>query len=219
MKRRSLINILWVCYLFIPNTECKWLLTEPDSASGLGFCDCAELFMWIVICSFNSLLSPKSSFFSSPFFSLSVCEHKQYSGVRLHPQGFSSRTCIHTHSSRWQVFLFHTHRQWLALSFPASLEGPRADECVIRSNGSFYKKVFTECGAQGNTCFTCDCLLFSPVCCQTGFYQVYRYRFISPDEWYITPSSPPRRLVRAGCIICDKYWRILSWGINFEWGG
>lgn len=151
MKRTRLINILWVCYLFRPNTECKLLLTVPDSASRLGsgivisfVCVCAALI---------SCFSPALSFFLSfplCFLTLSVCESRLYSGARLRPQGFTS------HTPRWQFIVPYTDNDLHFLScltwWPFACEC----ECVTRSNGIFLQDgFFTQCRAQGNTRFAC----------------------------------------------------------------
>lgn len=155
MKRTCLINILWVCYLFRPNTECKWLLTVPDSASRLGS-GIVISFVCVCAASISSFLWPSlSSFlFLSVFCFLTVCESKLYSGARLRPQGFTS------HTPRWQFIVPYTDND---LHFLSCLTWwPFACECVTRSNGIFYKTLllffFTQCRAQGNTRFACACL-------------------------------------------------------------
>lgn len=135
MKRALLINILWVCYLFSANTECKWLLTVSDSASRLKIWDCAQLFTCAATRSFNLLNSPTGSLF--PFlclFSLCLWEWAVLRGAaassRLHFTHTKVAVYCSTHTDNDLHFLCRL--PWR----------PCACHCVSRSNGTFSKKVF-----------------------------------------------------------------------------
>lgn len=156
MKRTRLINILWVCYLFRPNAECKWLLAVPDCASRLG----SRIVFPCIAALISSVLRPFLSL-SFCFLTLSVCESKLYSGARQRPQGFTS------HTPRWQFIVPHTDND---LHFLSCLTWwPCACESATRSNGIFYKKVFFYWMQSSGKYLT---VFFSLVCYQAWFYQV-----------------------------------------------
>lgn len=164
--------------------------------------DCVELFMCIAVCGFNLLVSQTRSFFSSFFFpwcflTPSLCESSLYSGARLRPQGFTS------HTPRWQFIVPHTDND---LHFLSCLTWwPCACECVTRSNGIFYKKVFTECTALGNTSPASPATVFlAPCVTRPDSIRSNRYCFISGCEWYIISPAGWCELVVSFVISIDE---------------
>lgn len=157
--------------------------------------------------SFNPLLPlslPSFSFLRSFIFSvfslLSVWELAVLGGVRLRPQGFTS------HTPRWQFVVPHTDND-LHFSLLPDLMALCLRVCHKMKWDLFIRRFFsffTECGLQGNTCFTCD-WLFSLVCC---------YCFISGCEWYIISPAAWCEQVVSFMISIDES----SPGESISWG-
>lgn len=120
--------------------------------------------MCVAMRSFNLLLPP-----SLPSF-LSVLRSFIFSvfSLRLCVRAGCTRGCgcvlkASLHTLQGGSLLLHT--QTMTCTFLSCLTWwPCACESVTRWNGIFYNTFFTECRAQGNTCFACD-WLFSHVCC------------------------------------------------------
>lgn len=206
MKRTCLINILWVCYLFRPNTECKWLLTVPDSASRLGS-GIVISFVCVCAASVSSFLWPSlSSFLFLSVFSLFV------RASCTQGRGCVLKASLHTHQGG--SLLFHTQTMTCTF-YPAWLDGPLPASVSPDQMGSFIRRFFFFLlNAELRETFVLPVpVFFSLVCYQTWFYQVQPLLL---HLWLWMIHYIPCRLVWAGCIICDKYWWVLSWGINFE---
>ncbi len=140
----------------------------------------------------SSSLPPSLPFFAAffhflCFFSLRLCVRARCT----RGCGCVLKASLHTHQGG--SLLFHT--QTMTCTFLSCLtRWPRACESVTWWNGILYK-IFTECLAQGNTCFACN-WLFSLVCC---------YCFISSCEWYIISPAGRCEPVVSFMISIDEF--------------
>lgn len=199
MKRTRLINILWVCYLFRPNTECKWLLTVPDSASRLGsgilisfVCVCAALvssFLWTSLSSFLFL-----SVFTLCLFVRASCTQGR---------GCVLKASLHTHQGG--SLLFHTQTMTCTF-YPAWLDGPLPVSVRVPQDqiGSFIRRFFSSMQSSGKYSF-CLCLSFLALCVtRPDSITSSRYCFISGCEWYIISPAGWCELVVSFVISIDE---------------
>lgn len=126
-----------------------------------------------------------------PFLSVSLCLCVKTSSTQ--GRGCVLKASLYTHQGG--SLLLHT--QTMTCTFLSYLTWwTCACKCVTRSNAIFCEKRFSSC-------------------CSVVY--VTRPDSIQPlllHPWMWMIHYIPLKLVRAGCIICDKYWWVLSWGIN-----
>lgn len=192
MKRACLINILWVCYLFSANTECKWLLTVSDSASGLGSwivfsCLCVLLCAALI----SSILRPfHSSLFSLCLFVRASCTQGR---------GCVLKASLHSHQGG--SLLFNTQTMTCTFS-PAWLDGPVPVSVSADQMRYFPRRFFYWMQSSGK-------ILVSPVTTVLAFcvtrpdsIKSSCYHFIFDCEWYIiSPAGRHKPLVSFGISI------------------
>ncbi len=158
------------------------------------------------MCSFNLLLTPSLSF----FLTFSLFSHSVSVWELAVLRGAAASSRLHFTHTKVAVCC-STHRQWLALFSPAWLDGLVPASVSPDKTGSFIGRFLLNAE-----------LREIPVLPLTGSLDLFvtrpdsirsnRYCFMSGCEWCIISHC---RLAWAGCIIYDKYWWVLSWGINF----
>lgn len=178
MKRTRLINILWVCYLFRPNTECKWVLTVPDSASGLGSWigfSCLCVFLRVALIS--SFLRPFLS--SLSVFSLCLCVRASCTQGR----GCVLKASLHTHQVVCQFIVPHTQTMTCTFS-PARLDGLVPVSVSPDQIGSFKRRFLLN--AELSEILVSPVTVFLALCVsRPDSIRSNHYCFISGCEWYI----------------------------------